>query len=846
MVDQDENASDVDFSDDFDIIENDDGSADLVPVEDKITDKDSPEDFYTKNLAENMPSIERDDIVIEFIDLIQKDKEDRKKHDEQGKKALESTGLTGDATPAFSGGSVLIHPVLAQASVEFASATSKEIFPSEGPVRTNIIGKQTKKKLDKAERKRQHMNWQLTEQMPEYIDNIEKMLPMLCLNGSQYVRMYWWESGKRPRSEYISAEKIYLPYHVSSFYSTQRLTYEEEMSDMEYNLRLDNGIYKDFDEEKSDDENKGGGIDPGDTSAIQRAERKIEGKSSEDDEGDESRVVYNIYCYRKIKGDSESEGYAPYIISINKHTEQLLAIYRNWEYGDEARQAMDWIIEWPMIPWGRSIYSIGTGHLVGQLARGASGSLRALLDSGLANTAPTLFMTKAMGMSGQAPPVQLGAINQLRTNAGLDDIRKSIMAPPFNPPSNVLFELMGFLVQAASGMVQSTIHDQQDQTSNVPVGTQLSRIEQGMKVFSAVHKRLHRAQKRTLQVLHRLNRMYMEDNGKPEDYTNKDDAPLAFKTDYEGPMDVGPISDPDIFSEQQRFTQAQTVYTIAKENPDIANRVAATKRLLAAMKVSGIDEIIPDPANPDDENPAAENMKMALGGKAQALPEQDHLAHIQVLLDFYNSQVYGQNAAIKPKFAPPAMQHLIEHLVLGYGKLMQDKLKQAVGSHNVQDIIGDDGAVSEELSKAIAAASPLVITECEQLAQKVIPILQEMAQYIQSITPKPPVDPGTAMLQGEQIRAQTEEKKIATHAQTEQTKIQTTAQTQGQKTQVNAQKDEQKLQAQIATDATNTQMDAAKIASEQEMNVEDNNTAIKIASMKNNQNKISTNPNPNP
>jgi chaperonin GroES len=866
-----EDAASEDLSDDFNVVEKDDGSAEIIPIEDELSEEGSPEDFYTENLAEKLSREERDEIVTEFIDLIAKDKQDREDHDKQGKKALESTGLTGDAPAAFSGGSVLIHPVLAQASVEFASAAGKEIFPSEGPVRTNIIGKQTRKKMDKAERKRQHMNWQLTEQMPEYIDSIEKMLPMLCLNGSQYIRMYWWETGKRPRSEYISAEKIYLPYHVSSFYTSQRMTYEEEMSDMEYDLRIENGIYQEFDDEDSVDVDSGSGTNPDDTSAIQRAERKIEGKSSEDDEGNESKIVYNIYCYRKIDKDGLSKGYAPYIISINKHTEQLLAIYRNWEYEDKARQAMDWIVEWPMIPWGRSVYTIGTGHLVGQLARGASGSLRALLDSGLANTAPTLFMTKAMGMSGQAPPVQLGAINQLRTNAGLDDIRKSIMAPPFNQPSNVLFELMGFLVQAASGMVQSTIHDQADATNNVPVGTQLSRIEQGMKVFSAVHKRLHRAQKRTLSVLHRLNRMYMEDNGKPEDYANKDDAPLAFKSDYEGVIDVSPISDPDIFSEQQRFTQAQTVYTIAKENPDICNRIASVKRLLSAMKVSGIDEIIPDPSSPDDENPAAENMSMALGKPAQALPEQDHLAHIQTLLDFYRSKSYGQNPAIKPKFAAPALDHLIQHMVFGYGKHMQETIKNAIGKqHNVEDIIGDDGKVSDELSQAIAAASPLVIKDCEAMAEKVLPILQEMAQYIQSITPKPPVDPGTAMLQGEQIRAQTEEKKIATHAQTEQQKIQSNAQTSTQKAQLASHDHQQKLQTesalsvhkteaaaeekqsalqvQLSADASKAQLEREKMVNEQNINTEDNATALEIANIKGDQKSgaISTNTNPRP
>lgn len=809
--------------DEFDVIDNEDGSATIQSKQEEEPD-DQPDDFYTKNLAELLNEEERADLALDLIPLIEKDRDDRKKHDEQCKKALESTGLTGDATPAFPGASVLVHPVLAQASVEFAASAIKEIFPAEGPVRTAIKGKMTRKKLEKAERKRQHMNYQLTEEIQEYEDSITKMMPMICLWGSQYMRIYWWDTAKRPRAEYIPSDKIYLPYHVSSFYSTQRLTYEEEISTMEYDLRITNGIYNEFTDEV-EDEAAEGGADPSDTSATQRAERRIEGKALENDEEGESRVVYNVYCYRKLGEDKESDGYAPYIISINKHTQQLLAIYRNWEYEDKTRQAMHWIIEWPMIPWGRIVYSIGTGHLVGQLARGASGALRALLDSGLANTAPTLFMTKAVGMSGQAAPVQLGAINQLRTNAGLDDIRKSMMAPPFNPPSNVLFELMGFLVQAASGMVQSTITDV-NATTNVPVGTQLSRVEQGMKVFSAIHKGLHKAQKRTLAVLHRLNRMYMEDNGKPEDYVNRDDAPLAFKSDYEGIMDVQPVSDPDIFSEQQRMMQAQAGYALARENPDKMDIKAAIKRMLSAMKVPAPDELMPDPMEPHDENPAAENIKMSMGQPAMALPDQDHLAHLQTHLDYYQSPAYGKNPAILPMLAPNLLKHLVQHLVFNYGQMMQDKIKAALAPDfqgDVKELIGEDSAVMKEMSQAIAAASPMVTQESAQLFEKALPIIQELAQIVQKMQPPQPVDPGNAMLQSEQLRAQTKQAD----------------------TQVKAQIEEKKIQVDQADDAQDAQIERERIQMETLKNEEDNLVALQMAKMRGTE-RVAQNPNPRP
>jgi hypothetical protein len=334
--------------------------------------------------------------------------------------------------------------------------------------------------------------------------------------------------------------------------------------------------------------------------------------------------------------------------------------------------------------------------------------------------------------------------------------------------------------------------------------------------------------------------MYMEDNGKPEDFANKEDAPLAFKSDYEGPMDVAPISDPDIFSEQQRFAQSQTVYQVAKENPDICDRRAATKRLLSAMKVPAVDEIIPDPSDPKDENPAAENMQMGLGQPARALPQQDHLAHLQTHLDFYQSEAYGQNIAIKPKLAVPMLEHLTEHLVLNYGKAMQDKLKMAIGEdYNIDEIIGEDGDLNEEISRAIAAASPLVTRESAQVFANALPIIAELTQYVQSITPKPPIDPGTAMIEGEKMRAQTESSKIATQAQTAM-----------QKTQATMQDNEKKLQAQIATEAMKSQVERERIAAQEDINSADNLTALLISDAReesdNNTRNISQNANPRP
>lgn len=829
------------------IVENADGSADIVSKKDGDDDEVmGDDDFYTKNLVDTLDDAEREDIVMEYVALIERDKQAREKHDEQCRKALESTGLTGEAIPAFSGGSVLIHPILAKTSVEFASHAIKEIFPSEGPIRTSILGKATRKKTEKAERKRRHMNWQLTRQIPEYQANLEKMLPMMALCGSQYLMMYWWQRGKRPKCEYISADKIYLPYHASSFYSAQRITHEEEMSDMEYEMRLDSGRYIDLDEvaiEEDAPSSATGAADVSDVSKTEKATRKIEGKSEESENGEEIRKVYNVYCYMKIKDDKANGEYAPYIMCINKGTSKMVALYRNWKYEDETMQAMHWITEWPMIPFGNSIYSVGAGHLVGQLARGAGGALRCLLDSGLANTAPTSLKLKSAGLSGQAQPIQIGSINELKTNAGLDDIRKVMTPLIFNPPSTVLFQLLGFLVDSAEDTLRSTVAETADQTNNTPVGTQLSRIEQGMIVFSAIHKRLHEAQRRTLEVLHRINAMYLTTKEKPDDVNDElEDEPLAYQEDYEGPMDVAPVSDPNIFSEQQRYSQNMMILQLASQAPQIYDQKAVHRRVLSSAKIQGIDELIPDPNSPHDENPAAENIKMGMGQPAHALPMQDHLAHLQTHLDFWQSPAYGQNSAIMPQLAPQLLTHLVQHLIMNYGELMQQHIKKAIQPDfdgDINDLIGDDGDALRELSQTIAAASPIVTQQSAELFKKALPIIQQLQKYVATLKPPQSMDPGQAAIQTEQMRSQTQLQKTQMEIQADQQQSQADNQTEQQKQQGQQQNDQQKnalaqqkQKAEGAVDLAGIQADSDRNKTEILRTHLDNATALEIARMR--------------
>jgi hypothetical protein len=272
--------------------------------------------------------------------------------------------------------------------------------------------------------------------------------------------------------------------------------------------------------------------------------------------------------------------------------------------------------------------------------------------------------------------------------------------------------------------------------------------------------------------------------------------------------------------------QAQAGYALARENPDKMDIKAAIKRMLAAMKVPAPEELMPDPMDPHDENPAAENIKMSMGEPAMALPDQDHLAHLQTHLDYYQSPAYGKNPAILPMLAPNLLKHLVQHLVFNYGQMMQEKIKAALEPDfkgDVKELIGEDSAVMKEMSQAIAAASPIVTEESAILFEKALPIIQELAQIVQKTQPPAPVDPGNAMLQSEQIRAQTKQADA----------------------QIKAQLEEKKLEQEAGADAADNQVERERIAVDANKNEEDNITALALAKMRGTGN-VSMNPNPRP
>ena len=711
-----------------------DGSA-VVTMEDNLRGPEEDEDFY-QNLADSddIDPYDLNNIALRYLELIDKDKDARSLRDKQYEEGIKRTGMGNDAPGGaqFQGASRVVHPVMAEACVDFASRAIKELFPPNGPTRTKILGDVDKEKLVIAERKRDYMNWQLTEQIEEFRDEQEQMLTQLPLGGSQYLKLWYDEDKKRPCAEFVPIDNIILPFSAGNFYTSQRVTERQDITQWEFDQRIARGLYIDSNYVRAS-------MSPEETKA-EKANDKIEGRKDDSENVDGVRTVYHIYTWLELEGDRRSEGaMAPYILMVDELESKVIGLYRNWEEGDETLTKLDWLVEYKFIPW-RGAYAVGLPHLIGGLAAGLTGSLRALLDSAHINNAATMLKLKGAKISGQSQQVEVTQVAEIEGAPGVDDIRKIAMPMPFNPPSQTLFELMGFLDKAAKGVVTTAEEKIADINQNAPVGTTQALIEQGAVVFAAIHARLHDAQGRMLKILGRINRWYLDEQRKGEVVADLD----VRKEDFKRNTDVIPVSDPAIFSETQRMAQMQAVMSLMDKNPDLFDRKAVIERFLKQMKVPEINELMKGVPDPEKRDAANENVAMAIGQAAYAYIEQDHLAHLQAHIDFAKNPVFGANPLIAPAFIPNAIEHIKQHLTLWYLNRMNGYVNQAAGKP-ILDY--DQPAVTPKVDQLFAVASQHLQMDSEEVFKNVLPILQAMVQEMQKYKPQPQMTPEALVLE---------------------------------------------------------------------------------------------------
>ena len=668
---------------------------------------------HFENIVEEVDQSLLKTSINDLMTKIERDKEARQKRDLQYEEGLRRTGLGDDAPGGaqFQGANKVVHPMLVEACVDFSARFIKEVFPPGGPVKSKIIGEADKSKVGKAQRKTEFMNWQTTEQMVEFRSELEQLSTQLPLGGGQYMKFMWNARFMRPTSEFVPIDDIYLPFSATNFYTAERKTHVQYITQMEYEKRVEAGMYADVDLPTP--------TEP-EFSAAERANEKIEGKQNTSYNEDGLRTIFEIYTYMDFE---DGEGLAPYILSVDKSSDKALCLYRNWEEDDVRQKELHWIVEFPFVPW-RGAYPIGLTHMIGGLSGAATGALRALLDSAYIQNVPTLLKLKG-GPGGQTLNVQPTEIVEMEGGALIDDVRKLAMPLPFAGPSPTLFQLLGFLVDAGKGVVQTSFEKFNDQNPNAPVGTTMAIIEQGMVVFSSIHSRLHASMARSFNILHRINSMY---------YTQEEldalDAGLDISAeDFDGPADVVPISNPAIFSEAQRFAQIQAIMARSAAMPEMYDALAVEEMFLRTLKIPPTEVLNPAPGS-EDRDPVSENVAAAMGQPIYVLPQQDHLAHLQVHLAFLKSPMFGSNPVIMSNFFYPMAMHMRDHLLNYY----------LVEAHNAVDEAQTEQLIPEEAEQQVE-----VILKVQQfIEQQLGPFAQELAQINEMAQQFKPENPAQA------------------------------------------------------------------------------------------------------
>lgn len=715
------NASDlVDENDDVE--ENEDGSATVTMDDGEDPDQMNTAEFGV-NLATVLPEHVLDELATKYMTRIEDAIRAREARDRLYEEGLKRAGLGGPAPGGaeFEGASRVTHPAMAEAYIDFSAASMKELFPPNGPVRIQIDGQMTADKLDKAQRKRDYMNRQLTKEIPEYRSELEVLLTQLPAGGSQFLKIYWSGSLDRVVVDFVGVDEFILPFNAKGFDRAPYRFHRLKKDEYEMQADIDGGLYRDV----------AHNIIPGfdDETMTETQTNKIEGKDynwGANEDGEfivfEGTVMEDSFDDPKRPESRQ----CPYILTLDEGSNKILSLYRNWDEVDKKCEDIPYMVEFKFIPW-RGAYGLGLPHLIGDLSAALTGALRALLDSAHIQNSATAIKLKGRpgGETVSASPTQISEIDAL---AG-DDIRKIIMPMQFNGPSPVLFQLLGWLDAAAKGVVSTSEEKIADAGNEMPVGTAMALIEQGAKVYSSIHARMHESQMRALTIIHRLNYKHMPDKVQ----FGTDDRDFVMKEEFAGPLDIHPVSDPNIFSETQRYAQMQAVMAMAEKAPNIMNLQKCFERMLVLMKIPDYKELLMTPPPPQPQNPAAENVQMAMGKSAPAFPDEDHIAHIQVHLDFLKNPLFGLNQVIGLKMIPLMIEHVKQHMLFYYANLMQLESKQRAGQDVAQMTKNDKSwQTNRNVSEHLAHSSPVVMEALKTAFEGIPPVIKQAMDFMQA------------------------------------------------------------------------------------------------------------------
>jgi len=662
-------------------------------------DEDESEDEFDANLAEDMSDSELGELTSELISAYKDDLESRSEWLESYIEGLDLLGTnTDERSEPFRGASGVYHPLLAESATQFQSQAYKELLPPSGPVQTRLIGETNKEVEAQALRVKNYMNFMVLDVMEEFDPELDQMLYYLPLSGSTFKKTYFDQTLNRPVSKFVPADDLVVAYTESNLQTCGRFTHVITMSANDLRKMQVSGFYRDIDliEDEQIDEND-----------SKEKIQEITGFRRSSQTSDmvtilEMHVDLDLEGHEDEDKDGEATGIAvPYIVTIHEETMDILAIKRNYRQDDKRKQKIRYFTHYKFTP-GLGFYGFGLIHMIGGLTKSATSILRQLIDAGTLANLPAGFKSRGLRVRDDDQPLQPGEFRDV--DAPGSSIRDAIMPLPYKEPSATLLQMLGVLIESGRRFASVSDINVGEGNQGQPVGTTVALLEQGTKILSAIHKRLHYAQRQELRILAEVIK-----NSTTSEYPYQiAGAEATIKaSDFDDRVDIIPVSDPAMFSMSQRITMAQTQLQLAQAAPQIHDLYESYRRMYSALGVQNIDQLLPPKAEQAPKNPASENMDALMAKPLKAFQGQNHDAHVATHSAFLQDPNMQKNQMAMQGL----MAHMQEHLALKY----KEQVEQALG----QPLPAEGQTLPPEQEAMLAQATAKATQEISQMAQQI-------------------------------------------------------------------------------------------------------------------------------
>ncbi len=634
-----------------------DGGALINPIDEQ------EEVEFDSNLAEYMDEKDLQDMSSDLIGDYKEDSSSREEWYDAYAKGLKLLGFKyEDRSQPFQGASGVTHPLLSETVTQFQAQAYKELLPANGPVRVQMIGKSDPQKEQQAQRVQEFMNYQVMHVMEDFDPDLDQMLFYLPLSGSSFKKVYYDSTMGRAVSKFIPSEELIVPYTATDLGTAERITHVLKRTENDIRKLQVTGFYRDVDLEEYEDP---------ETNSIQTEVNRLDGVKETGPYKNDTYTLLEMHVDLDVPGFEDPDGIKlPYIVTIDEGSGNVLSVYRNYDEQDALKKKKQYFVHYKFLP-GLGFYGYGLIHMLGGLSRTATAALRQLLDAGTLANLPAGFKARGLRIADDDSPIQPGEFRDVDAPSG--DLRAGLMPLPYKGADQTLFQLLGFVVQA--GQRFASIADQKigdSVAANAPVGTTMALIERGSRVMSAIHKRLHYAQKTEFNLLAKVFKEFL-----PQRYpydVGSGAVPSVKSTDFDERVDIMPVSDPNIFSMSQRVTLAQTQLQMAQSDPKSHNIYEAYKRMYQSLGVKDIDAILPPPATPKPKDPALENSDSLLGKKLIPFRNQEHQAHIDAHRTFMSSMLVRNN----PQATVLLQAHVMEHVSLLARQMIEEENQEQV------------------------------------------------------------------------------------------------------------------------------------------------------------------------